>query len=120
MDHSLNIGELLDNSRKGLRHLVLTYQDLSAWMDGMEQYLARRKVLPVHMEKLLRQMDELAVSIVQEVGSWFSFSIFAITVSLTRHWPPVTYEMLQKCRHLPNVTFGCASDNPIRNLQGRI
>ncbi|XP_045455993.1 microtubule-actin cross-linking factor 1 [Melitaea cinxia] len=60
VDHSLNIGELLDNSRKGLRHLVLTYQDLSAWMDGMEQYLAKRKVLPVHMEKLLRQMDELA------------------------------------------------------------
>ncbi|XP_063629072.1 uncharacterized protein LOC134800529 isoform X6 [Cydia splendana] len=60
VEHSLNIGELLDNSRKGLRHLVLTYQDLSAWMDGMEQYLAKRKVLPVHMEKLLRQMDELA------------------------------------------------------------
>ncbi|KPJ00724.1 Dystonin [Papilio xuthus] len=60
VEHSLNIGELLDNSRKGLRHLVLTYQDLSAWMDGMEQYLAKRKVLPVHMEKLLRQMDDLA------------------------------------------------------------
>ncbi|XP_045505225.1 uncharacterized protein LOC123701748 isoform X5 [Colias croceus] len=60
VDHSLNIGDLLDNSRKGLRHLVLTYQDLSAWMDSMEQYLAKRKVLPVHMEKLLRQMDELA------------------------------------------------------------
>ncbi|XP_063369716.1 dystonin [Cydia amplana] len=60
VEHSLNIGELLDNSRKGLRHLVLTYQDLSAWMDAMEQYLAKRKVLPVHMEKLLRQMDELA------------------------------------------------------------
>ncbi|KPJ14035.1 Microtubule-actin cross-linking factor 1, isoform 4 [Papilio machaon] len=60
VEHSLNIGELLDNSRKGLRHLVLTYQDLSAWMDGMEQYLAKRKILPVHMEKLLRQMDDLA------------------------------------------------------------
>ncbi|XP_026332684.1 uncharacterized protein LOC113239782 isoform X5 [Hyposmocoma kahamanoa] len=60
VDHSLNVGELLDNSRKGLRHLVLTYQDLSAWMDGMEQYLAKRKILPVHMDKLLRQMDELA------------------------------------------------------------
>ncbi|XP_049879738.1 microtubule-actin cross-linking factor 1 isoform X17 [Pectinophora gossypiella] len=60
VDHSLNIGELLDNSRKGLRHLVLTYQDLSAWMDSMEQYLAKRKILPVHMDKLLRQMDELA------------------------------------------------------------
>ncbi|PZC72955.1 hypothetical protein B5X24_HaOG210327 [Helicoverpa armigera] len=62
VDHSLNIGDLLEASRKGLRHLVLTYQDLSAWMDSMEQYLAKRKILPVHMEKLLRQMDELAVS----------------------------------------------------------
>ncbi|XP_047035656.1 uncharacterized protein LOC124641568 isoform X30 [Helicoverpa zea] len=60
VDHSLNIGDLLEASRKGLRHLVLTYQDLSAWMDSMEQYLAKRKILPVHMEKLLRQMDELA------------------------------------------------------------
>lgn len=63
VEHSLNIGDLLDSSRKGLRHLVLTYQDLSAWMESMEQYLSKRKVLPVHMEKLLRQMDELAVSI---------------------------------------------------------
>ncbi|CAH2986630.1 unnamed protein product [Chilo suppressalis] len=60
VDHSLNIGDLLDNSRKGLRHLVLTYQELAAWMDGMEQYLAKRKLLPLHMDKLLRQMDELA------------------------------------------------------------
>ncbi|XP_028029408.1 microtubule-actin cross-linking factor 1 isoform X17 [Bombyx mandarina] len=60
VDHNLNVGDLLESSRKGLRHLVLTYQDLSAWMDGMEQYLAKRKLLPVHMEKLLRQMDELA------------------------------------------------------------
>ncbi|XP_037296445.1 microtubule-actin cross-linking factor 1 isoform X21 [Manduca sexta] len=60
VDHSLTIGDLLENSRKGLRHLVLTYQDLSAWMDAMEQHLAKRKILPVHMEKLLRQMDELA------------------------------------------------------------
>lgn len=65
VDHSLDIGGLLDNSRKGLRHLVLTYQELSAWMDGMEQYLAKRKILPVHMEKLLRQMDELAVSVLR-------------------------------------------------------
>ncbi|KAH9633161.1 hypothetical protein HF086_013784 [Spodoptera exigua] len=59
VEHSLNIGDLLEASRKGLRHLVLTYQDLSAWMDAMEQYLAKRKILPMHMEKLLRQMHEL-------------------------------------------------------------
>lgn len=71
VEHSLNIGDLLENSRAGLRHLVLTYQDLSAWMDGMEQYLIKRKILPLHMEKLLRQMDELAVS---------RFMKFAVTV----------------------------------------
>ncbi|XP_053618605.1 dystonin isoform X43 [Plodia interpunctella] len=60
VEHSVHIGALLDSSRRGLRHLVLTYQGLSAWMDGMDQYLAKRKILPVHMEKLLRQMDELA------------------------------------------------------------
>ncbi|XP_022818701.1 dystonin isoform X20 [Spodoptera litura] len=59
VEHSLSIGDLLEASRKGLRHLVLTYQDLSAWMDAMEQYLAKRKILPMHMEKLLRQMHEL-------------------------------------------------------------
>ncbi|KAL4716459.1 hypothetical protein ACJJTC_015887, partial [Scirpophaga incertulas] len=68
VDHSLDIGTLLDNSRKGLRHLVLTYQELSAWMDGMEQWLARRKVLPVTMERLLRQMDELAAK-TEEIAS---------------------------------------------------
>lgn len=41
-------------------------------MDGMEQYLAKRKILPVHMDKLLRQMDELAVSILNSVIANYS------------------------------------------------
>ncbi|XP_072947987.1 uncharacterized protein shot isoform X1 [Epargyreus clarus] len=60
VDRSLSAGSLLDSSRRGLRHLVLTYQELSAWMDAMEQHLAKRRLLPLQMEKLLRQMDELA------------------------------------------------------------
>lgn len=62
MDRSLSAGSLLDSSRRGLRHLVLTYQELSAWMDGMEQHLAKKRLLPLHMEKLLSHMDELVVS----------------------------------------------------------
>ncbi|KAG5872490.1 hypothetical protein JTB14_037535 [Gonioctena quinquepunctata] len=59
VETSDNIGHLLTASRQGLRHLVLTYQDLAAWMDQMEQRLARYKVLAVHNEKLLEQMDDL-------------------------------------------------------------
>lgn len=46
-------------SKKGLRHLVLTYQDLAAWMDDMERRLSRYKVLAVHYDKLLEQMSDL-------------------------------------------------------------
>ncbi|CAH0551950.1 unnamed protein product [Brassicogethes aeneus] len=59
VEASEHIGELLSASRQGLRHLVLTYQDLAAWMDNMEQKLARYKVLAVHKDKLLEQMDDL-------------------------------------------------------------
>ncbi|CAG9820406.1 unnamed protein product [Phaedon cochleariae] len=59
VEASENLGQLLTASRQGLRHLVLTYQDLAAWMDQMEQRLARYKVLAVHNDKLLEQMDDL-------------------------------------------------------------
>ncbi|XP_072387789.1 microtubule-actin cross-linking factor 1 isoform X30 [Diabrotica undecimpunctata] len=59
VEASEHIGQLLTASRQGLRHLVLTYQDLAVWMDQMEQRLARYKVLAVHNDKLLEQMDAL-------------------------------------------------------------
>ncbi|XP_050294627.1 dystonin isoform X27 [Anthonomus grandis grandis] len=59
VDASENIRQLLEASRKGLRTLVLTYQDLAGWMDAMEQRLARYKVLAVHTDRLLEQMDDL-------------------------------------------------------------
>ncbi|XP_048523580.1 dystonin isoform X32 [Dendroctonus ponderosae] len=59
VEDSEKIGDLLTASRQGLRHLVLTYQDLAAWMDSMEQRLARYKVLAVHTDRLLEQMDDL-------------------------------------------------------------
>lgn len=54
------VGQLLQASRAGLRHLVLTYQDLQAWMEAMEKRLNSHRALGVHTEKLLQQMDDLA------------------------------------------------------------
>jgi dystonin len=56
-------GELLLESKAGLRHLVLSYQELQGWMDDMEARLARYRVLAVHVDKILEQMNDLAVSI---------------------------------------------------------
>uniref|UniRef100_W8AEP3 Dystonin n=1 Tax=Ceratitis capitata TaxID=7213 RepID=W8AEP3_CERCA len=58
-DISENIGSLLAESRQGLRHLVITYQELVAWMERMEQELSRFKPIAVYPEKLLEQMDYL-------------------------------------------------------------
>lgn len=63
VEDSENIGRLLKDSRAGLRHLVLSYQDLQAWMEEMEQRLGKYRILAVHVDKLLEQMDDLAVSI---------------------------------------------------------
>uniref|UniRef100_A0A1I8PMG8 Uncharacterized protein n=1 Tax=Stomoxys calcitrans TaxID=35570 RepID=A0A1I8PMG8_STOCA len=59
VDASDNIGALLADSRQGLRHLVLTYQELVAWMERMENELKRFRSVPVYAEKLLEQMDVL-------------------------------------------------------------
>ena len=63
-----SIGHLLDESRQGLRHLVLTYQDLVAWMESMENRLSQYKIIPVHTEKLLEQMDVL-VDLNEDIAS---------------------------------------------------
>ncbi|XP_054739784.1 dystonin isoform X17 [Anastrepha obliqua] len=59
VDVSENIGALLAESRQGLRHLVITYQELVGWMERMEQELANFKLIPVYSEKLMEQMDHL-------------------------------------------------------------
>ncbi|XP_037048313.1 microtubule-actin cross-linking factor 1 isoform X27 [Bradysia coprophila] len=68
VDASDNVGQLLAESRQGLRHLVLTYQELVAWMESMEQRLARYRVVPVHTDKLLEQMDIL-VDLNEDIAS---------------------------------------------------
>lgn len=61
-DASEAVRLLLESSRSGLRHLVLTYQDLQNWMEDMEQRLNRHRVLAVHTDRLEDQMEDLAVS----------------------------------------------------------
>ncbi|XP_055591409.1 dystonin isoform X37 [Uranotaenia lowii] len=65
---SENIGHILNESRQDLRHLVLTYQDLVSWMESMESRLQRFRVIPVHTEKLLEQMD-LLVKLNEDIAS---------------------------------------------------
>lgn len=68
VDASENIGQLLNESRQGLRTLVYAYQELVAWMEQMEQKLSHYRVVPVHTEKLLEQMDIL-VELNEEIAS---------------------------------------------------
>jgi len=59
VEDSEALGRLLQQSKVGLRHLVLTYEDLLSWMEEMEARLGKYKVLSVFVDKLLEQMDEL-------------------------------------------------------------
>ncbi|XP_032688473.1 microtubule-actin cross-linking factor 1 isoform X36 [Odontomachus brunneus] len=68
VERSEALGSLLQRSRQGLRHLVLTYQDLQAWMDSMEIRLSKYRILAVHTEKLLQQMEDLA-DLTEEVST---------------------------------------------------
>merc|ERR1719188_370871 len=53
------IHQLLKDCMAGLRALVLSYEDLLSWMERMEQKLGKYKILSVHSEKLIEQMEEL-------------------------------------------------------------
>lgn len=68
VDASDSVGQLLAESRQGLRHLVLSYQELVAWMESMENRLTRYRVVPVHTDKLLEQMDVL-VELNEDIAS---------------------------------------------------
>ncbi|XP_017877780.1 microtubule-actin cross-linking factor 1 isoform X27 [Ceratina calcarata] len=68
VERSEALGSLLQRSRQGLRHLVLSYQELQAWMEGMEIRLSKYRILAVHTEKLLQQMEDLA-DLTEEVST---------------------------------------------------
>ncbi|KZC14108.1 Dystonin [Dufourea novaeangliae] len=68
VERSEALGTLLQRSRQGLRHLVLSYQELQAWMEGMEIRLSKYRILAVHTEKLLQQMEDLA-DLTEEVST---------------------------------------------------
>ncbi|KAK2708582.1 hypothetical protein QYM36_014249, partial [Artemia franciscana] len=68
VDASDNIGQLLADAKQGLRHLVLSYEDLVSWMEDIENRLSRYKVLSVYTEKLVEQMEEIT-ELTEEVAS---------------------------------------------------
>lgn len=59
VENSEALGRLLSDAKSGLRHLVLSYEDLLAWMEDMETRLSKYRILSVHVEKLQEQMEEL-------------------------------------------------------------
>lgn len=59
VDDSEALGRLLQESKVGLRHLVLTYEDLLSWMEKMDTRLCKYRILSVFVDKLLQEMEEL-------------------------------------------------------------
>jgi dystonin len=68
IEESEALGNLLRQAKAGLRNLVLSYEELVAWMDSIEKRLNKHKVVAVHKDKLLEQMDQLA-TITEEIKS---------------------------------------------------
>ena len=69
VESSESVGLLLKQTKKGLRHLVLTYEDLSIWMDDMEMKLATFRTLSVHVEKLQEQMENV-MHLTEEIAAY--------------------------------------------------
>ena len=69
VESSESVGLLLKQTKKGLRHLVLTYEDLSMWMDDMEMKLATFRTLSVHVEKLQEQMENV-MHLTEEIAAY--------------------------------------------------
>ncbi|GAB0086991.1 microtubule-actin cross-linking factor 1 [Sergentomyia squamirostris] len=68
VDASENVGNVLAASRQGLRNLVLSYQDVVEWMEGVEVKLHHYKVVPVQADAILEQMHNL-VEINEDVAN---------------------------------------------------
>ncbi|XP_011502771.1 PREDICTED: dystonin [Ceratosolen solmsi marchali] len=68
VERSEALFELLQHSKKGLRHLVLSYQELQIWLESMETQLSKYRILTVHTERLLQQFEDLS-DLNEELGS---------------------------------------------------
>lgn len=66
IEESEKLGNLLRQAKAGLRNLVLSYEELVAWMDSVEKRLNKYKVVAVHKDKLIEQMQHLA-TITEEI-----------------------------------------------------
>lgn len=65
---SESLTELLRKLKKELRHLVLTYQDLQAWMGEAEMKLSEYSVISIHTDRLLQQIESIA-DLAEEISS---------------------------------------------------
>lgn len=68
VENSEALGRLLGDAKNGLRHLVLSYEDLLTRMESMEAEL-KDYSLSVHVEKLQEQMEEL-MHLTEEVARY--------------------------------------------------
>ncbi len=68
VENSEALGRLLGDAKNGLRHLVLSYEDLLTRMESMETKL-KDYSLSVHVEKLQEQMEEL-MHLTEEVARY--------------------------------------------------
>jgi DNA repair exonuclease SbcCD ATPase subunit len=68
VENSETLGRLLGDAKNGLRHLVLSYEDLLSRMESMETKL-KDYSLSVHVEKLQEQMEEL-MHLTEEVARY--------------------------------------------------
>lgn len=59
VERSESLGLLLQRSKHDLRHLVLSYQELQAWIETMETRLDRHRLLAIYADRLRQQLEEL-------------------------------------------------------------
>lgn len=68
VERSESLGSLLQRSKQSLRHLVITYQELQAWIEVMESRTNQYRVLAVHTDRILQQIEDLTI-ISEELSS---------------------------------------------------
>lgn len=61
VERSEYLGSLLQRSKQTLRHLVLTYQELQAWIEIMESRVNKYRILAVYTDRILQQLEDLTV-----------------------------------------------------------
>lgn len=61
VERSESLSSLLQCSKQSLRHLVITYQDLQAWIELMESRINKYRILAVYTDRILQQLEDLTI-----------------------------------------------------------